>query len=48
MVTRFYKEMFKHLIIDFEHAAAALNIAVLESAKELSLEKRIVFVHIGI
>ena len=48
VVTRFYKEMFKHPVIDFEHAAVALNIAVVESAEEVSLEKRIVFVHIGI
>lgn len=48
VVTRFYQEMFKHLTPDFEHAAAALNAAELETANEVSLEKRIVFVHIGI
>ena len=48
VVTRFYKEMFKRPVIDFEHAAAALNTAVVESAGEVTLEKRIVFVHIGI
>lgn len=48
MVTRFYREMFKHPDIGFEHAAAALNVAVLESENEVPLEKRIVFVHIGI
>ena len=48
VVIRFYKEMFQQPVIDFEHAAVALNIAVVESAKEVSLEKRIVFVHIGI
>ena len=48
VVTRFYKEMFKHPVIDFEHAAAALNTAAVETADEVSLEKRIVFVHIGI
>ena len=48
VVTRFYNEMFKRPVIDFEHAAAALNIAVVESAGEVMLEKRIVFVHIGI
>ena len=48
VVTRFYKEMFKHSNIDFENAAAALNTAIIETADEVSLEKRIVFVHIGI
>ena len=48
VVIRFYKEMFNRAVIDFEHAAAALNAAVVESAKDVSLEKRIVFVHIGI
>ena len=48
VVTRFYREMFKHSVVDFEHAAAALNTAVIETADEVSLEKRIVFVHIGI
>ena len=48
VVTRFYREMFKRPVIDFEHAAGALNVAVLELAKDVSLEKRIVFVHIGI
>ena len=48
VVTRFYKEMFKQPVIDFENAAAALNTAVIETADEVSLEKRIVFVHIGI
>ena len=47
-VTRFYQEMFKHETIDFEHAAAALNTTAVETADEVSLEKRIVFVHIGI
>ena len=47
VVTQFYREMFKHPVIDFEHAAEALNIAV-KSAKEVSLEKRMVFVYIGI
>ena len=48
VVTRFYTEMFKLPEIDFEYAATALNKAVVESADEVSLEKRIVFVHIGI
>ena len=48
VVTRFYKEMFKRPVLDFEYAATALNIAALETADEVSLEKRIVFVHIGI
>ena len=48
VVTRFYREMFKRPVIDFEYAAEALNVAVVESAKEVPLEKRIVFVHIGI
>ena len=48
VVTRFYKEMFKHSVTDFRHAAAALNTAALKTADEVSLEKRIVFVHIGI
>ena len=48
VVTRFYREMFKRPVIDFEQAAEALNIAMVESAKEVPLEKRIVFVHIGI
>ena len=47
-VTRFYREMFKHPTIGFEHAAVALNTAAVETADEVSLEKRIVFVHIGI
>ena len=48
VVTRFYKEMFGRPVLDFEHAAEALNVAVAASAKEVPLEKRIVFVHIGI
>ena len=48
VVTRFYKEMFKQPAIGFEHAAIALNAAVVATANEVSLEKRIVFVHIGI
>ena len=48
VVTRFYREMFKRPDISFEHAAGALNTAVVETADEVSLEKRIVFVHIGI
>ena len=48
VVTRVYKEMFKRPVIDFGRAAAALNVAVVESAGEVWLEKRIVFVHIGI
>ena len=48
VVTRFYREMFKRPVIDFEYAATALNTAVVESVEEVSLEKRIVFVHIGI
>ena len=48
MVTRFYQEMFKHPNIDFQHAAAALNTAAIETADEVSLEKRILFVHVGI
>ena len=48
VVTQFYKEMFGSPVVDFEHAAAALNAAVLKTADEVSLEKRIVFVHIGI
>ncbi|KAG9312091.1 hypothetical protein JVU11DRAFT_7375 [Chiua virens] len=47
VVTRFYRKMFSQPVIDFEYAATALNCAVLEST-EVSLEKRIVFVHIGI
>ena len=47
-VTRFYQEMFGHPTVDFEHAAAALNTAALETDNEVSLEKRIVFIHIGI
>ena len=42
VVTRFYKEMFKRPVLDFEHAATALNIAAPETADEVSLEKRIV------
>ena len=38
--------LFKPPNIDFEHAAAALNTVVIETADEVSLEKRIVFVHI--
>ena len=48
VVTRFYKEMFERPVIDFEYAATALNVAVVETVQEVSLEKRIVFVHIGI
>ena len=48
VVTQFYREMFKRPVLDFEYAAEALNVAVVESAKEMPLEKRIVFVHIGI
>ena len=48
VVTRFYKEMFNRPVVDFAHAAAALNTAAVETANEVSLEKRIVFVHIGI
>ena len=48
VVTPFYREMFRHPVIDSEHAAAALNVAVMELAKELPLEKWIMFVHIGI
>ena len=43
VITRFYKEMFKHPVIGFEYVAAAI-----ETADGVSLEKRmIVFVHIG-
>ena len=48
VVTWFYKEMFKHSVADFQHVAAALNTTALETADEVSLEKQIVFVHIGI
>jgi hypothetical protein len=34
-----------HPVVDFEHAAEALNVAVVESAKAVPLEKWIVFVH---
>ena len=37
-----------HQTIDFEHAAVALNTAAMETTDEVSLEKRIVFVHIGV
>ena len=40
--------MFKRPTIGFEHAAVALNTAAVEKASDVSLEKRIVFVHIGI
>ena len=48
VATRFYKEMFKRPVIDFERAAVTLNTAAVETAGEVSLEKRIVIVHIGI
>ena len=50
MVTWFYTKMFKWLVIDVEYAAEAPNTAVVESAGEASasLEKWIVFVHVGI
>ena len=48
VVTWFYTKMFKWLVIDVEYAAEAPNTAVIESAGEASLEKRIVFVHVGI
>ena len=47
-VTRFYQELFKYPTIGFEHAALALNTAAAETANEVSLEKWIMFVHIGI
>ena len=47
VVTQFYSEMFKRPVLDFEYAATARSGVVVESA-EVSLEKRIVFVHIGI
>ncbi|KAG9312037.1 hypothetical protein JVU11DRAFT_7316 [Chiua virens] len=47
VVTRFYQKMFEQPVLDFEHAATALNFAVRNSS-EVSLEKRIVFAHIGI
>ena len=40
--------MSKRQTFDFEHAAAALNTAAVETTNEVSLEKRIVFVNIGI
>ena len=46
VVTRFYREVFKRSVVDLEYVAEALNIAVVESAKEVPLEKWIVFVHI--
>lgn len=37
VVTRFYKEIFKHTVIDLEHAAAALkNGAAVEITNEVS------------
>ncbi|KAG9312064.1 hypothetical protein JVU11DRAFT_7345 [Chiua virens] len=43
----FYQKMFEQPALDFEYAATALNFAVRHSL-EVSLEKRIVFAHIGI
>ena len=48
VVTRFYTEMFNRPAVDFEYAATALNMAAVDTAGEVSLEKRVVFVHIGI
>ena len=48
VVTRFYREMFNRPVLDFEYAATALNTAVVETTNDVVLEKRIVFVHIGI
>lgn len=42
-----FTRMFGQSVVNSEHAAAALNVAV-ELGKELPLEKRIVFLHIGI
>ena len=47
VVTRFYRETFRP-VVDPEYAAQALDVAVVESAKNVPLEKRIVFAHIGI
>ena len=48
VVAQFYKEMFKYSNIDFKHAAIALNTAIIDTADKVPLEKRIMFVHIGI
>ena len=48
MVTQFYEKMFNGPVVDFEYAAVTLNTAAVEAANEVSLEKQIVFVHIGI
>ncbi|KAG9312088.1 hypothetical protein JVU11DRAFT_7372 [Chiua virens] len=47
VVTRFYRKMFEQPVLDSEYAAMALNFAVRHSP-EVSLEKRIVFAHIGL
>ena len=47
-MTRFYKEVFKRPVIDFEHTATVLNTTVVESVEEVSLKTQIVFVHIGV
>lgn len=48
VVTRFYKEVFKRPVIDFEHTATVLNTTVVESVEKVSLETQIVFVHVGV
>ena len=47
-MVRFYEEMFSGPVADFKYAAVAPNTAAVEAANEVSLEKRIMFVHIGI
>ena len=47
VVTRFFKEMFKHTVIDFGHAAAVLNTATAVGTADESLEKLIVFAHLS-
>jgi len=45
VVTQFYREVFIEAACNrFENAIGALNAAVVETADEVSLEKRIVFV----
>lgn len=48
VVTRLYRETLRQPVTDSKHAAVALNITVVELAKELALAKWFVFVHIGI
>ncbi|KAG1862351.1 CHAT domain-containing protein [Suillus tomentosus] len=48
VVEAFYKKMFKEGVMDCTKAALALNYATAAVKKEVPLEQRIVFIHIGV